>query len=306
MRTPPSSRGMTLIEIIVSMGILVVVVAMTMTLAVQGMNVSRRGKELSDANEAARVGGDAIMNALQSAGLGMSGGVNISHAGVVVLTSPIIIVNSTTGPDELWVVRTHRSALLESCVDTGAATTIQRAGFGPLYVRCSVGLTGAQLSGRGLTAAQTLLLATNMSSGALLSAPVFTPSAPGVSVAYAESAVANFADNQQRGFNKGDLLMPAKVEHYFIGVSNGQPALMMEAGTIGTLPAAFDPIGGAIPIQLGVEDMQFAVGIDPSPNNGDPTQITWSNGVGPAWVRGMRAIRMVVTPIHRSRNGSTP
>jgi hypothetical protein len=37
--------------------------------------------------------------------------------------------------------------------------------------------------------------------------------------------------------------------------------------------------------------MQFSVGLDTN-LTGDPSQITWSNGVGPNWVAGMRAIRM--------------
>ncbi|MDP1825944.1 MAG: prepilin-type N-terminal cleavage/methylation domain-containing protein [Archangium sp.] len=285
-------KGMTLIELMVSMSILVVVVAMTTTIVIQGVNVSRRGHEITDANEAARMGGEALTSALQSAGLGMSGGVYVAHGAVVVRTSPVIIVNSTTGPDELWVVRTHRQALLESCVDEGAATTVQRSGFGAIFARCSGGLTTAGLSGGGLTAAQNILMATNMSSGALLTNPVFTASPPGVSLGFDESGVANFADHPQRGFQKGDLVMPVRLEHYFIAPFNGVPSLMMEPGRVGSVSQGFAPTGTPRLIQLGVEDMQFAIGSDPT-FSGDPAQITWANGpLGPNFVPGLKAVRV--------------
>ena len=294
MRTPHRATGMTLIELMISMTILIFVVAMTVTIVLAAVFVSRRGQEISDANEASRMAGDTVVNAIQGAGLGMSQGLYVSYAGVIVRTSPVIIVNNTNAPDELWVVRAHRNALLQSCVDEGAATTIQKSGFGAIFARCSGGLTAAGLSGAGLTAAQTLLMATNMTSGALLSTPVFTTSGAGQSLGFAESGVAGFADHPQRGFQKGDLVMPVKVEHYFIALSNGVPSLMMEPGVIGTVANGFVAAGTPRLIQSGVEDMQLSVGIDTG-QTGDPANITWSNtAVGPAFVTGLRSIRVSI------------
>jgi prepilin-type N-terminal cleavage/methylation domain-containing protein len=299
MKTRLQTRGVTLIELMVSLAILAVVVTMTMSLVVAGMNVSRRGHEISDANEGARVAGEAITNALQAAGLGMSGGLYVSHVGVVVKTSPVIVINNTTGPDELWLVRPHRNALAQSCVDEGAATTVQKSGFGPtpLFVRCSGGLTAAGLSGSG---APNLLMATNMSTGALLSTPTFAASGGGQNLSYDEAA-AGYADDQGRGFQKGDLVMPVRIEHYFVNAvpdttqpDGGMPCLMMEPGVVGTVAQGFAPTSAPRVVQRGVEDIQFAVGFD-STLTGDPANITLSNAsVGPPYAVGLRSLRISV------------
>ena len=275
----------------ISLSILAVVVAITMSLLVAGINLSRRGREISDANENARLAGETLTNALQAAGLGMAGGLYVSHAGVVVNTSPIIIINNTAGPDELWVARPHRNALAQSCVDEGAATTVQKSGFGTLFVRCSAGLTAANLSGLG---APNMLMATNMKSAALLSAPTFTVFGAGQNITYTESG-AGYADDPVRGFLKGDLVMPVRLEHYFIGnATDGVPCLMMQPGVVGTVANGFANVGVPRVIQRGVEDIQFAAGFDPG-LTGDPANITLSStAVGPTFVPGLRSIRVSV------------
>ncbi|MFZ5443884.1 MAG: PilW family protein [Myxococcota bacterium] len=279
-------RGMTLIEVTISVGILVVVVAMTMSVVIEGVRSSRRGQQLADANDAARFAGEALVHAVQAAGFGMANGLYVSHGGVVVRTSPLVVINSTTGPDELWVVRTHRAALLEACVDDGAATTVQASGFGKMLVRCAVR--------DGAGGAPTLLLATNMSSGALLSNPTFNASGAGQELDYTEAGVANFGPDPNRGFQKGDLVMPALVERYFIGVDNGAPALMVQPGTVGSVAQGFAPTGGPRVLQRFVEDLQLAVGLDATVS-GEPDNVTFSSAsVGPAWTARLRSVRVSV------------
>lgn len=283
-----AARGMTLIEVMISVGILVAVVTMTMSIVIEGVRVSRRGQQLADANDAARFAGEQLVHAVQAAGFGMGNGLYVSHGGVVVRTSPIMVINNAAGPDELWVVRTHRASMLQSCTDDGAATTVQGSGFGDMLVRCGV------YDGSGTGTTPDLLLATNMNSGALLSNPTFSAVAGGENLAYAESGVPNFGPDPNRGFQKGDLVMPALVERYFIGAVNGDPALMVQPGTIGTVAQGFAPTGNARLVQLNVEDLQIAVGVDPTVS-GDPANVTFSSAnVGPAWAAGLRSLRVSI------------
>ncbi|MFO0595802.1 MAG: PilW family protein [Myxococcaceae bacterium] len=306
------SRGMTLVELMVSMGILVVVVAMTMNVVMAGVRISRRGEEVSNGNEAAMFAGQTLVKAAQSAGWGAPGGVLVVNGGgAVERRNSIVVVNSAVGPDELWVVRPHKNVHASACSDPppngtgcaaggttcGAAQTVQRSGFGNVWVRCASSLNGVDLSGPG---AGTILMASNMTTGVLLTGVGFTPIAGGVDITYAESATATYATNQVAGFQKGDMVYPVLIERYFIApdpTHANLPGLFRAVGTIGPGPG-YAMLAGPAPIlvQPGIEDLQIAVATDAA-NTGDPTQFTWANGVGGLYVPGMKSLRISVSAL---------
>lgn len=277
-------RGMTLVEIMVSTGILVVVVMITMQVVLAGVRISRRGQQMSDANEGARLAGETVMGAIQSAGWGFPGGIYASHGGTVTLDNPVVVIDgATSGPDEIWVYRPHKNATLQSCDAPGAATTVQKTGTGALTVRCAVADAGTDT-----------YAGVNMKTGAVLSNATFTAASPGFTLAYTESGI--IADDPLNGFQKGDLIFPLLIEHYFIDKNKPTDnflSLMVETGVVSNGTNGFTATSRRL-VQLGVEDLQIAVGIDPS-GSGDPSNITWQDGLPRTpYVPFVRSMRMSV------------
>jgi prepilin-type N-terminal cleavage/methylation domain-containing protein len=288
-------RGTTLLELMISMAILLVVVTMATMLTIEGVMFSRRGQELADANEAAHLAGNTIVAALQQAGLGMENGLLVvGQAATPTSTNTVIVTNRTDGPDELWVVRPHRRALLESCGDEGAATTVQRTGFGVILARCAIvgwdneGPTA--LSGPG---AALLLAVTNLKRAALLTKATFERAGAGVSLGFREADVPGFGDDTTSGFRQGDLVMPVRIDHYFVGRgAGGGTALLVEPGTVGAKRYP-EPTGVPRVVQEDIEDLQLAVGIDDTAS-GNPERITWSYGLDAPFRPGVRSVRVSV------------
>lgn len=294
-------RGMTLLEVLISLSIMMVVVTIAGMLVVETMMFSRRGQQLADTNEAAHLAGNVLAAALQRAGLGMGNGLLVAQGETVTRTNPVIVVNNTGGPDELWVVRPHRDALLESCVDEGAATTVQRTGFGTISARCAIaGWEDKALSGQG---AGLLLAVTNLKQAALLTGAAFARSEtrPGMDLTFKEQALSGFASDEISGFHQGDLIMPVVLERYFVAGDGreGGTALFVQAGAVpaGAAGASSYPVPTGPPrlVQDGIEDLQFAVGVDET-ESGDPDSIRWSNSGLPAqpFTRGVKSVRVSV------------
>lgn len=293
-----SRRGMTLLEVLIASAILVVVVTIAVMLMLEGVMFSRRGQELADTNEAAHLAGSAIAAALQRAGMGMGNGLLVAQGGSAQRTNPVIVVNRTDGPDELWVVRPHRNALLESCVEEGAATTVQRTGFGSISARCAIaGWKGKALSGQG---AGLLLAVTNLKQAVLLTGAEFDDfgTGSGVNLTFKEQGVSGFGTDEVSGFRQGDLIMPVALERYFIaddGRDAGVTALFVQPGAVGDTRYPV-PAGAPRLVQEGIEDLQFALGGDET-GSGNPDDIRWTNdGSLPAqpFRPGVKSVRVSV------------
>lgn len=300
-------RGLTLVELMVSMAILMEVLAMAAGLLLLGVRAKRAGEETADTTDAARFAGDVLADALKMAGLGASGGLYVYDGTDTRLTSPIIGLNNTTagdavaGSDELWVVVPHRNAFQESCssdpLDLGAATMLHSSGTGPFVVRCKDSLDHS-------TIPKTLMMVSNMTTAALITGVGFAPMAPdpGFQVTYNESGVANFSSAPARGgYQAGDLLFPATVRRYFVKLNTetNRRALMVQAavpktsgGSATAVPFQASPEQISV-VQEDIEDLQIAFGVDPT-NGTDPASIQWINGLGPAYSNGVRSVRITV------------
>jgi prepilin-type N-terminal cleavage/methylation domain-containing protein len=291
------TRGFTLIEMLVSVTIMLTVVAITGVLFVEGAKMTRRGQELISANDASRMAGEAIMNHAQLAGMGAPAGLWVNIGGTATLVNPIYGTNASDGgTDDLWIVVPHPNALRQSCVDTGAATSLTNPGTGLLSVNCVASLADA---------GATMLMATNMQTGALLTGP-FTfvdPSGttPGT-INYAEASVSGFSDSPAKGgFQIGDLVFPVSAVHYFTAVgSDGVRSLMKQFGTRNTSAggAPFVDTGTATLVQRGIEDLQIAYGVDSTSGTPDPANITFSTATR-AWAysTGLRSLRVSVVAV---------
>lgn len=274
-------RGMTLLELIVAMAILVVVVAITMQVIVLGVNLARNGNEAGESNETARFAGDTIALQTRLAGMGASLGLNVLANGSPRTISPVLAVNSTTGPDELWVVAPQRNVFGAGCdgtsptagYDVGASAVVQQSlNNGILAVRCSNTLTFPST-----------LMVTNLSSAALIRATGTASS--GAQINFAESTAvtgSGFTNNYRRGgFTAGDLVMPVNIWRYYVANygPNNEPTLMVGQGVVNTgsgFPFTM-VVNSERPLAGPIEDMQVQFGVDPSDGD-DPSSVVWRNG----------------------------
>jgi hypothetical protein len=183
----------------------------------------------------------------------------------------------------LWVYRAHKNASLQSCADNGASTTVQKTGTGALFVRCAVTDAGTNT-----------FAGVNMKTGAVLSNVSFTSAGAGFTMAYDEAG--SISDDPLNGFQKGDFIFPLLVEHYFIAKIQATDlfsSLMLETGVVDSSAKGF-AVSNRRVVERGVEDLQFAVGID-SAGSGDPAAIVWQDGLPRTpFVPYVRAIRMSV------------
>jgi len=293
--------GMTLIELLVSMAILIVVVGITMQVIVLGVNMARNGNETGDSNEAARLAGDTVALQTRLAGMGAAAGFNAVIGGAKRTISPVIGVNSTTGPDELWVVTPSRNTFNAGCDgtnagDSDAAAIVQESRTdGVLKVRCNSTLP-----------ATGVFMVTNLTSAALINVTGYTGG--GTQITYSESGVAGFTNNYKRGgFSAGDLVVPVNILHYYVNPSFGpsnEPTLMVSRGKLSTsgtgLPFVDVPNTAQV-IMAPIEDFQLQFGVDSSDGD-DPGRIAWHHGFGGTqglWGPGLRS--MVLTLVSRSR-----
>src|SRR5260370_35132305 len=90
-----SKRGFTLIELITSTAIMIVAIAATCMMLIEGQRFTRNSEEIINSNEGSRVVGDFIVSALRIAGMRAAAGVWINNAGIPRLSSPIF------GPDNI-------------------------------------------------------------------------------------------------------------------------------------------------------------------------------------------------------------
>jgi type II secretory pathway pseudopilin PulG len=316
-------RGFTLVEALVASAVLMAAIAAASTVMITASSLTRNAENASEDFDHARLAGDQLAREIQSAGLLTPGGLYISTPGS--LNFPLYGIDgvapypgSTGGAprnapsDDLWLIVPDRNAMREPCVDPGAGLPVTvAAASGPLTVQCPP--AGAITTFN----ATDFLVAANLSArtGALLS--------PGLvfgtnTIQYAEQAVANFSDAPPpsgTGFQVGDMVFRATPWHYFtlpIPASGNTPAwvgLFRHRGLAQTDPSTGSPLRDDPAykdqlVQVGVEDLQIAFGMDDNPlhpNSGDPQQYQFQAGLPPAFngSLGLRTVRLSI--VARSR-----
>ncbi|MFP2931127.1 PilW family protein [Pyxidicoccus sp. 3LG] len=303
-----SRRGMTLVETLMVSVLASIVIAAAAALLLAGGRVVHNTEHAADSHDASRLAGESIMSLVRQAGAGAPGGLWLVQGGVPVRTSPIFGRDGTTGDgtdgnvvtpdgsDDLWLVLPDRNYLGEACsldaegAPSGAAVSVMRAGTGALNVNCT-----------GSLREDALHVASNMTTGALLSGVTLTPEVPGTPgrVSYDEEGVAGFSNAPEKGgFQGGDLVYPVRVVHFYIATNpaTGRSALYRSEGRLATdaVGRPYSDIPGTeVVVQDFVEDLQVAFGFDATGTE-DPAAYTWWHGLGPAFTQGLRTVRVSV------------
>ncbi|MFT3841395.1 MAG: PilW family protein [Myxococcaceae bacterium] len=278
-----SNRGITLIELVVAMAVMLVAVAAATTLMVAAVRMARDRTGNVEAAERSRLASAEMLENLERAGLGASTSITV-NIGTPTQINPIYVVdnsaglnpggngpNPVVGTDEIWMVSPARLALGEACWDTGAKTPIVNMGT-PIQVACGAGFSSYQGLGRFLM----MISSQGTGKAALLSNPTVT----GNNVTSADIGAAAGV------INSGDSMVGVQVLHYYIGLNPNDkdpdgtmhPALFRAYGSLsgGTAAAPFSNSAtpGVVPEIPDVEDLQIVTLIDPTgaknPNLYDP------------------------------------
>jgi prepilin-type N-terminal cleavage/methylation domain-containing protein len=319
-RPSAARRGMTLVETLVVSVLASIIIAAAAALLLAGGRVVHNTEHAADSHDNARFAGESIMSLVRQAGAGAPGGLWVVRNGVPVRTNAIFGRDGTSGggtagniatadgSDDLWLVLPDPNYMGEACSQdgtgqpSGAAVQMTQSGTGALKVHC----TGSLKPGK-------LHMATNMTSGALLSDIELTPENAGVpgEVRYAERNVAGFSSSPEKGgFQEGNWVYPVRLVHFYVAPNpaTGRPALYRAEGRLlpDGLGRPFSDIDTAPPevVQDFVEDFQVAFGFDPTGTR-DPATYDWQNGLGADFKANLRTVRISVVATGRNPRKDT-
>jgi type II secretory pathway pseudopilin PulG len=288
-------HGFTLIELMVSMVVMIIAIFAALTLMLVAFSLVRNADNESDDFDHARIAGEQLTIQLQSAGLMTPGGIFIGTVASQNFplwgadgngTGPLPPAPAQAGTDDLWVILPDRNALRDPCGDKGAGLPVAlpvgvSKPNGPIPVQCPSGNLANAFN------VNDFAVAANTRTGALL-----TINGLGLGqINSVEDGSANFSDAPPpgAGYARADLVYHATPWHYFVKAMPAGPGfqawtgLYRHRGLVGA-----DPIGRplmddpAYPdelVQVGVEDLQLAYGVDAN-NTGDPALYTYGNPVG--------------------------
>jgi prepilin-type N-terminal cleavage/methylation domain-containing protein len=289
------ARGFTFIELIIAMAVMLVAIAAVSYLLIATLRMKHNTENAIESNDASRLALETLAKDLRLAGMGAPGGLWLNQGGTPTQVNAVFGLDGAAAAtdferDDLWLVLPDPRALRESCVDRGASTSLVSAGTGALSVTCTTSLRNTDL-----------LMVSNMTSAALLTGIVLTPSQPTVpgSIDYAESTLSGFSNAPGRGgFQVGDLVYPVTLVHYYIAVdpTSSRPALYRAQGQLAqdARGRPFSDVAGTERmVQLDIEDLQVAFGFDAA-GSGRPDGYAFQHGLGTAWLPGLRSVRVSV------------
>jgi hypothetical protein len=267
------------------MAITVMALAAVVMVITGAAAMSGNAEQRADGDQAARYASENMVRLLRQVGLGASAGIRVPETDATsIVINPVFGTDGTGlgGSDELWMIVPSPNAFGESCEDPGAATTVSTAApSGTLTVGCTSSFTAGQM-----------LVASDMTSAALLTNVALASDA----ISYDQSDESSYVD-AVGGYKVGDWVFGANAYHYYLATNErGRPALYRSDAVIDTGAGIFKDSGTPLQIQDGIEDFQVAYGLDTT-NAMDPAQYTFQDGLGAAFVSGLRSVRVSLVSI---------
>jgi prepilin-type N-terminal cleavage/methylation domain-containing protein len=310
----PGSSGLTLIELMVAMTIMLMAVAATFAVMSAGAQMTRNGEAIAVSNDASRTALEYVATRARTAGMGAPGGVWVNAGGVPTLISPVYGTNSVSTingaagnfADDLWVITPDKNAFITNCASAGIGAAA------PSQVVADALAGGIQVTCASIFPATATLLASNQTTAALLTGLTITnetlPNTPGV-ISFA--GVGGLTDSAPPGrFMPGDMVYQAHALHFYLAqVATGQPwngpvsptdlpALYVSEVQLG--PGAGQPLQDTAATNVQkiaeyIDNFQVAYYVDPG-NTFDPSKYQVRNSYGPAFdpLNPLRGIRVSV------------
>ncbi len=251
----PAAAGLTLIELMVSLVIVSICVAATLTFGAHLAESFREQRRAVQVQRAARVSLDILSDAIRNASAGVPSGNIIDLIGCTTGGS-VRVVNDDAGPDTLEVIY----------ASGGVVTSIREA-----FTTSSTTVTVVDASE---LRAGDYAIVTDSDVGALVEVLAVTPSGSEYTLTITDPSACASASFPATGFPPGSLLLRARAARFSI----------LDDASVGDIPTLMiDPDGPgpltAEPMAEGIEDLQVAVGVD---SNGDGT-LTDTSSTADEW-----------------------
>ena len=252
-RPRDGESGLTLVELMVSLVIVSVAVAATLSFGMQSTGANRISRRMITVERSARVSLEILSDAIRNSNAGVPTGQLQDLIGCAT-DSGLVVTNSTTAPDELLVIY----------ASGGVVTSI----------RSTFNIDDTQMTVPDATELEPgdLVIVTDSAQGHLLEVRDVAVSGSDYILTVAASAgLCPSVVFPDEGYAPGSLVVRARINRFFI-----------ESGpSVGNIPTLMvDPDGdgpqNAEPVAEGIEDLQIVVGTD---TNGDG-EVT-ANGAGP-------------------------
>lgn len=238
MRRPGrGERGFTLVELMVSMTLVTVMVAVAFQIALVVVKGHRQHREAVGVQRAARGSLDLVADAIRNASAGVPTAKLTDAAGCTELAA-ISVTDSDAGPDELSVITA-----------AGATVTSLRAIFDEGSTSMTI------LDGTGLRPGD-LVLVTDFDVGHVVRVTSVTDNGSSWTLGIEAISCAG----TEFAYAPGALVLRAKVIRFYAEELDGVPTLFMDPDGDGADPAE--------PLAEGVEDFQVAVGVDINADGG--------------------------------------
>ncbi len=310
------TRGMTLIELMVSMTIMLVAVAAAVAVLSNGVRLANNNQLIIESNDASRMALEYMARLVRNAGVGAGGGVYVWTGAGPQLVPPVFGTDGTgpypPGPptvsDELWVVvpfagtSSNLSPVLNPmtgqelvCTDGAPLPGVTQGGFasGGLRASCTSIFTASAHPPPDAPPAQLLVVNPTTSQGALITNFNVTPeSLPGTAGTISGYPGQGTLSNSQQGFHIGDIVYPVQVMHFYVGQAppgstycdaamNICAPVLYVANAVPNTGGGFPFVDAAAPaaprvVAPYIENLQVAYFVDPGLTS-DPSQYLVSN-----------------------------
>ncbi len=273
-RTRIGEKGLTLVELMISMVIMSIAVGAALSLGLSTTNSYRVHREMDKTARAARVSLEIMADAVRNASAGVPDG-NITDVVGCSASGAIKVTNSTTGPDELEVTYASGGVLTTLAASYTALST-------ELVVR-----DGTQFQPGDY------VIITDLERGHIVPVTAVTPVGPNYELTTPDTPNALCGTGFAVYPPGATFVIRAQISRFFIDsafTGGNVPTLMMDPDSAGPIPPQ--------PLAEGVEDLQIAIGVDEDDDDivnedGTNTDEWFYNAVGDSAPPGLpRALRI--------------
>jgi prepilin-type N-terminal cleavage/methylation domain-containing protein len=247
--TRDAQRGLTLVELMVSLVIVSVAVAATLSFGMSSTSGNRVSRRMITVERSARVSLEILSDAIRNSNAGVTSG-NLQDMTACSSDSGLTVTNNTIAPDELLVVYA-----------SGGVVTSIRASFDENDTQMTVP------DASELEAGDFVIITDSVQGHLIEIQDVQASGSDYVLTVDASAGACPSVNFPADGYEPGSLVVRARINRFFIedDASVGNiPTLMVDPDADGPM----DPE----PVAEGIEDMQIVVGAD-SNGDGDVTEV---------------------------------
>jgi type II secretory pathway pseudopilin PulG len=123
-----SSRGTTLVELMMSVAITAIVMTALVAVATVAVRLVRRTEQVVISNDASRLALEGLLRDVRLAGMGAPGGIWVVQGGAPVRINAVFGGPGDGGTDELWLAVPRPNVMSTGCNSAGGSATLTESG----------------------------------------------------------------------------------------------------------------------------------------------------------------------------------